>query len=385
MKISIIGAGIGGLSTALALKKYRPDIEVEIFESSFELKDIGAGLALAANAVIAFERLGIKEKVLAVSNILKRFQILTKKGNVINETDNLAVNKALNTISSFSIHRADLQKILIKETSDIKLNLNKRATSFSSFNSKVSIEFADDAHIETEFVIAADGIRSVFRHHLIPNSAIRFAGYTCWRGVTDNLPSNVDPSLATETWDKGKRFGIVPLFGDHIYWFACINSTVIQNKYFSSFKKEELVEKFQDFHDPVREVINLTNSKNILWNDIIDFKPVNHFAFDNILLLGDAAHAATPNMGQGACQAIEDAVILGKTLQKISDIREAFKVYEQKRIKRTTFVVNRSWQLGKIAQLDNPVLAGLRNIIFRLIPKSMSKRQIAEILNVDFD
>jgi 2-polyprenyl-6-methoxyphenol hydroxylase-like FAD-dependent oxidoreductase len=189
---------------------------------------------------------------------------------------------------------------------------------------------------------------------------------------------------ASETWGPGKRFGIVPLRDGRVYWFACLNAAKQRDVRMAAFSKTELLATFGDLHAPIADIIKATQPTKILWNDIIDFAPVQQFAFGRVLLLGDAAHATTPNMGQGACQAIEGAAILGKTLAEQGDIATAFQVFEQKRLKRTAMVVNRSWQLGKLAQLENPLLAGLRNFFFRRIPDSMNERQVRELIDVEF-
>ncbi len=392
MKISIIGAGIGGLTTAIALRKYRPDLDLEIFEGSPELKAAGAGLALAANAVAAFDQIGVKDEVLAVSNVLEGFRVLDPKGRLITQTNNIAINHNLQTISNFSVHRADLQRVLLAQIPDVQVHLNKRVWDFRSDGNCEHIRFADGSETSTDYVIAADGIHSVFREKLLPQSKIRYAGYTCWRGVTsghkdlpgfENLPS-LNPKTASETWGLGKRFGIVPLTSGRVYWFACLNAPKQKDERFAAVGKTELLEIFRDFHAPVPEIIGATEPGKILWNDIIDFSPVEKFAFGRVLLLGDAAHATTPNMGQGACQAIEDAAVLGKMMAKISDPKAAFRDFEQVRLKRTSFIVNRSWQLGKIAQLNNPILATLRNSILRLMPESMNERQVKTLLEVEF-
>ncbi len=385
MKIAIIGAGIGGLTTAITLKKYRPDLEIDVYESSPALEAVGAGLMLAANAVLAFEQLDMKDKVLAVGHIIEKFQILDKKGRLITETDNIAVNRTFHTINNFSVHRADLQRILLNEIEDTRLHLNKKVDTFASDHTKVNVRFQDETSVEADFVVATDGIHSVFRRNLLPDVPLRFAGYTCWRGITHRLPSNFDVLVASETWGEGKRFGIVPLADGRIYWFACLNASQAKDEQFARFTQEQLMQSFEHFHAPISEILTLTDPKDILWNDIIDFKPLDRFAFDSVLLLGDAAHTTTPNMGQGACQAIEGAVILGKTLQQTSDIAMGFKAFEEKRIQRTKFIVDRSYQIGKIAQLSNPLLTRARDFAFRLIPAKANERQIKKILDVRFD
>ncbi len=393
MKITIIGAGIAGLTTAIALRKYRPDIELEIFEGSPELRPVGAGLVLAANAVMAFDSLGIKDTVLAVGNVLEHFEILDATGRVITHNDNLAINRDLQTISNFSVHRADLQQVLLAQLPGVPVQLDKKASDFWQEADGVRIRFADGTETRTDYVVATDGIHSAFRHQLLPQSKTRYAGYTCWRGVTEaevqdlsgfkNL-TGLGLTGASETWGPGKRFGIVPLRDGRVYWFACLNAAKQRDERMAAFSKTELLATFGDLHAPIADIIKATQPTKILWNDIIDFAPVQQFAFGRVLLLGDAAHATTPNMGQGACQAIEGAAILGKTLAEQGDIATAFQAFEQKRLKRTTMVVNRSWQLGKLAQLENPLLAGLRNFFFRRIPDSMNERQVRELIDVEF-
>lgn len=385
MKIAVIGAGIGGLTTAIALRKYCPQWTVELYERSEVLRAAGAGLALGANAVLGFEQLGIQTQVLAQSNILEKFQILDGKGRIISETNNISINKNLHTVSNFAIHRADLQQVLLECLGDVPIHLNKKVIDFQQTPDGVQISFADDTATRADFVIATDGIHSIFRQHLLPTSVTRFAGYTCWRGVTDSLPTDFDIRKASETWGRGKRFGIVPLTNHRIYWFACANAAQAQDPHFATFGKSEILQHFGDMHAPIADIIQLTDPQRILWNDIIDLQPIQQHAFGNILLLGDAAHATTPNMGQGACQAIEGAVILGKMLAKNTNISQVVRQFEQKRLPRVQMIVNRSWQIGKVAQLENSLLMGVRNLLLRCVPTRANEHQIKQILNVDFE
>lgn len=393
MKTTIIGAGIAGLTTAIALRKFRPDLNLEIYEGSTELRAAGAGLGLGANAVLGFEQIGLKDAVLAVSKVLESFQILDPKGRVITQSDNLAINRNLQTISNFAVHRADLQQVLLAQIPGVAIHLDKRVWDFRQHENGVQIRFADGTSTQSDYVIATDGIHSIFRQMLLPESKIRFAGYTCWRGVVGgnydfpnfkNLDDIMQGKTASETWGLGKRFGIVPLPNDRIYWFACLNATSQKDQRFAAFGKKELLESFGNLHAPIPEIIAATDPTKILWNDILDFSPVKKFAFNRVLLLGDAAHATTPNMGQGACQAIEGAIVLGKTLARIADPKLAFQAFEQLRLPRTAQIVNRSWALGKIAQLHNPYLAKLRNSVMRLVPQQVNEKQVKDLLAVEF-
>jgi 2-polyprenyl-6-methoxyphenol hydroxylase-like FAD-dependent oxidoreductase len=248
-------------------------------------------------------------------------------------------------------------------------------------NDSVIIKFGDGSIHETNFLIAADGIHSPIRKKLLPQTEPRYAGYTCWRAVIDNTHLNL--SETSETWGTKGRFGISPLKDNKIYWYACINAPQ-NDASLKSFKVRDLQNHFKDFHAPIPEILSATKDENLIWNDIIDLKPIDHYAFGNIVLIGDAAHATTPNMGQGACQAIEDAVILADELQKDSNIQKAFAQFEQRRLKRTHYIVNRSWTIGKVAQLQNKTLASLRNAMFKLLPTSAGEHQLKRLYEVDF-
>ena len=122
----------------------------------------------------------------------------------------------------------------------------------------------------------------------------------------------------------------------------------------------------------------------MIWNDIVDLDPISQFAFDRILLVGDSAHATTPNMGQGACQAIEDAVVLKEEIAAATNPLQAFKNFEKRRLPRTHKIVHASWKLGQIGQLQNCCLRAIRNFVFRRMPASIGRKQLEFLFQVDF-
>lgn len=379
MHYTILGGGIAGLTAAIALKQM--GIEATIFEAAPTIKPVGAGLVLAANAIKAYRRLGIAEKIIAKGQALSTLQILNQRGKVLTSADAIAISKKYD-LHNFAIHRAALHETLLAELDPKQLIVNKKAIGFKRLaDEKVIISFADGSTYITDYLIVADGIHSAIRQQLLPESTPRYSGYTCWRAVIDN--PGLQLNTATETWGKGSRFGIVPLAGDKIYWFACMNAP--QNDPINrTMKVADLQQLFQDFHHPVPTILKNTKDTALIWNDIIDLKPISQFAFGNVILIGDAAHATTPNLGQGACQAIEDAIILADELKKHNTPSAAFAAFEKRRIPRTHYVVNTSWSMGKIAQWSHPFLVALRNALFKLLPERVNENQMKRVLEVDF-
>jgi 2-polyprenyl-6-methoxyphenol hydroxylase-like FAD-dependent oxidoreductase len=244
------------------------------------------------------------------------------------------------------------------------------------------LHFQDGTMHETDYLIAAEGIHSVVRRYVLPDCKPRYAGYTCWRAVIDN--SKLWLNECSETWGSKGRFGIVPLADNKIYWFACVN-TVANNTAIKNYTVPDLQKQFAGYHYPVEAILKATKNENLIWADINDLKPINRYAFNNILLIGDAAHATTPNLGQGACQAVEDAVILAAAIKNNSDTTAAFKKFEQRRLKRTHWIVNTSRRIGKIAQLEQKQLIRIRNFILKNIPQSVNDRQFKKLYNTDFN
>jgi 2-polyprenyl-6-methoxyphenol hydroxylase-like FAD-dependent oxidoreductase len=378
-RVAITGAGIAGLSAAIALRNI--GIEAVVFESAPVLKPLGAGLALAANAVKAFDYLGIAKEVVRNGKVLPSFTIYDQQGKVITKNDSLQLNEKYGT-SNLTIHRADLHKVLLSKLDKSSIQLNKKVVDYVKNGDEVSIKFQDGTSYETDYLIVADGIHSPLRKKLLPDSLPRFAGYTCWRAIIENVEPGVVE--ASETWGTDGRFGIVPLANNKIYWFACLNSSQ-DNEVYKNYTVEDLRLHFKDFHGSIPAILKKTKNENLIWNDIIDIKPIHQYAFDNILFIGDAAHATTPNMGQGASQAIEDAAFLLSEVKKTSDFTVAFKRFEERRLERTHYITNTSWKIGRAAQIENKVLAAIRNMVFRLIPDGLNERQFKLLYNVSFD
>jgi 2-polyprenyl-6-methoxyphenol hydroxylase-like FAD-dependent oxidoreductase len=380
-QFAIAGGGIGGLSLAIAMQ--RKGYDVTVYESASVMKPLGAGLALAANAIKAFHEIGIGPEILKAGRKLKSLQIKDEKGIILSSANSEQLADKLGVTNNFTIHRADLHEVLLSRLKPGSIQLGKGILDFTQDDDKVVLKFADGSIVATDYLIAADGIHSKIRKKLLPESTPRYAGYTCWRAVIENVPKGFDFETTSETWGSEGRFGIAPLSNNRVYWFACVNAPQ-NDPIMKEFKTEDLISWFRNFHEPIPQLLKQTRNDQLIWSDIIDLKPLKQFAFDKVVLIGDSAHATTPNMGQGACMAIEDAVILANMIEASENAEIAFKLFESKRIARTTRIVENSWSLGKVAQLRNPILVGLRNTAVKWTPSSVTEKQMKFITDISF-
>lgn len=371
--VTIIGAGIGGLTTALTLKQ--KGLNVKIFESSAEIKPVGAGIILANNAMQVFQKLGIQDKIEKAGNKISYMKITDTQLNDISVVGLTEYEKKY-SVHNIAIHRGELQKILVKEIGYDNINLSKRLSKIEK-KALFKLTFEDNSTIESKVVIGADGIKSVVRNQLFEETTLRNAHQKCWRGICEiDLPQKYHNEL-NEAWGKGKRFGFVKITSKKVYWYALINS--------KNAKSEEvnLTEMFKEFHCDILNIISATTKEQIIISDIIDLKPITKWQNENVCLIGDAAHATTPNLGQGACQAIEDAYVLGKLLDTGIAIENTFKEYESLRRKKAHTIVNTSWTVGKLAQIENGLGISLRNFVMRNLPKSANKKQMDMIFKLN--
>lgn len=377
--IVIIGGGIGGLCVALSLQQ--KGFKITLYEAAKELKPVGAGLGVGSNALSALIRLGVGEEIVRHGNILNKMTIQSDLGQTINEVDFASISREFG-VDNVMIHRADLHAVLLNGLKEGTVHLNKRCVDFAQDSQGATVTFEDGDSRRSDLVIAADGVHSLFRKKLLTDSSERYAGYTCWRSVVSFQEDAVQTEVSTETWGQQGRFGIVPLARNRIYWFACINAPK-NDVDKSSYKVGDLLAVFKNYPQPIPEIIQLTKDNQLLHDDILDIQPLSRFVFGHVVLIGDAAHATTPNMGQGAGQAMEDALVLANCLERHNDLSEAFQAYQDKRVQRSRKVIKLSRQIGDVAQWNHPWSMTLRNTVFKLIPSSMLTKRLKFLYDMD--
>jgi len=375
-RVLIAGAGVGGLVTAIALR--RAGFEVSVFERASELVEVGAGLTLWANAMTSLRRIGCGHILESVGKPIRASHILSWRGDTLAEMPLDALARRFG-VPMVATHRAELQAALLAEAGPDVVRTGAACTSFHQHDAQVWAHLASGEQIPGDLLIGADGIRSSVRAQLFGAPPPRYAGYTAWRGVVSLALPQWDEAIATETWGAGMRFGLVPLTGGRFYWFATMNAPEGARDT-PGGRKRELLDRFSAWHDPIPAVIAATDEVAILRNDIYDRPPIASWSRGRVALLGDAAHATTPNMGQGACQAMEDAVALVAHLGAADTLASALHAYEAQRVRRANAITRQSLRLGQVGQWENRWAVAARDAAFRALPASMLGRSLATAL-----
>lgn len=258
-----------------------------------------------------------------------------------------------------------------------RVQLGKPLSHFEERGRQVTAYFADGTSARGDLLVGTDGLHSVVRRQLRGESAPRYAGYSAWRSV---VPARLPPSQAGEYWGDGKRFGLLPLAEGHVYWF-----TVRTQPEGVKIFKQDLLHLFHGWSPPTESLIATALEEAILQNDIYDRPVLKAWGRGRVTLLGDAAHPKTSNLGQGACQALEDAVVLGQCSERGMDVAAALRRYEALRRPRTDRIVRQSRLLGTIAQGSNPLVAGFRNALFKHVLSHTQERQLRTLLSFERD
>ena len=374
-RILIVGAGIGGLTVAIALK--RAGFRVTVYERADALKAVGAGLTIQPNAVLALRRLGLGDRVERAGAPLRMGALLRADGSPLSHSE--LGEELVREVGAgiVGIHRATLHDILLDELGKDGLELGRPCAGYEPSHDEVRVRFADGSSARGAVLIGADGIRSAVRAQLVGDGEPLYAGYTSWRGVTSDrcgLPAD----FGGEMWGRGQRFGGCAIDGGRFYWFAVANAPEGERDVDAHAAKAQLVERFAGWGNRVPELLRSTPEQAIVRTDIADRLPIERWGEGRVTLLGDAAHPMTPNLGQGACQAIEDALVLSTELTRASSLEAGLRAYEAARRERANAVVTAARRLGAIAQWQNPLACAARDTLFRLTPASMVKKQLLE-------
>jgi 2-polyprenyl-6-methoxyphenol hydroxylase-like FAD-dependent oxidoreductase len=368
VKALIAGGGIAGLATGIALR--RAGLDVDVFERSPELREIGAGLMIWPNGARSLQALAVAINALTIRQI----SLCNWRGRQLIGYPVEAISERFGFDVGF-VHRADLLAALADGFGREGLHLGADVSGYEDDGAGVKVILRDGTAATGDLLVGADGLRSAVRRQLLSDGDPEYLGSTIWRGIakTDGIP--LASGSGVNWFGRGSEFLAFNLPDHRVYW-AGVTKAPRDEEPGPGGHKGDLVRHFGKWPDPVPGLIAATEAAEILRNDMYDRAPARRWSGDRVTLVGDAAHPMTPNMGQGACQALEDAVALGDSLKRATSLAGAFGLYEQQRLRRANRVVTMSRQATRGVQIDNPLLCILRDAFARALPQRVILRTL---------
>lgn len=373
--VLVVGGGIGGLVLARALA--HAGVAVDLLEQATSLRAVGAGITLGANAMRVLAELGLADAVARRGLELGTAAITDASGRTLASTDFAAI--AARHGKGYAIHRGALHEALASGLDDrVAIRCGESVASLRDRGTNgVEVETTGGDVRSYHAVIGADGLHSTVRGLAIGAFEPRYAGYTCWRwtGPADALAGSV------EMWGRGKRVGLVPLADGLVYAFLVANAPAGTPGDPEQARVGAVRRRFAEFRGDAPAVLAAMGDDDtrLLHHDICEIE-LPCWSDGAVGLLGDAAHAMTPNFGQGAAMAIEDAMVLARELVAHDDAHAALRAYERRRRARVDGLQRGARRLGEIAQWHSPVATWMRDLAVRMSPARSSVRAVERIV-----
>ena len=373
-RVAVVGAGPGGLAVGLALTLSRT-ADVTVFERRTKSDGGGLGLAVGlwSNAWGVLDALGVaadlrRDFLRATSTELCNASSTSSHLSPLNRFDLSDVFSDFDPEFRY-VHRGALRQVLesgLERAGGRPVEYGSALSSLrTTVRGTVELKFEGGRAAEFDAVVGADGVRSKVRAAVLPgdrDSAVRYSGYTCWRGLA-TFPDGVDPGLlpVRQTYGAGVRLGSCAMTRTQVHWFVCANAEAR-----GAGMREEVAEKVARWPSFAEALVGATGDADLVRTDISDRDPLWPWALRDagpVTLLGDAWHPMTPNLGQGGCVALEDALALVKAVaERPGDLAGAFRKYEQRQAPRAAFIALKSRLVGFLVQLDAPAIVALRDI-----------------------
>ncbi|WP_327266179.1 FAD-dependent monooxygenase [Streptomyces sp. NBC_01232] len=395
----VVGAGIGGLTSAVAL--HRRGWDVTVCERAPESPVTGAGIGLAPNALRALEAVGVDVSRAIGGSVPTAMGVRRPDGRWLTRAGT-ADMRARYGRAPLAVPRPALTAALAAALAPSALRYGTEVTGVDDAEGRPTVRTAAGPDLPADLVVAADGIHSPLRRaHFPAHPGLHYIGETAWRTIVD-APDLRIPAMS-ETWGPGRRFGVTPLVDGRYYLYA---TAVVPPDTGFADPRTELRQRFGSWHEPIPALLDRVGRlgpSEVLRNDLYDLAaPLPRLHHGRIAWLGDAAHAMAPNLGQGGCQAIEDAVILaallpaggepgddgngGDSAREGADgvdtaVPAALAAYTAARLDRTDAVRLRARRVGRLGVLRNPVVVAVRDLAVRATPARLALRGMDDLFN----
>lgn len=368
-RIVVVGAGIAGLATAAALQ--RCGREVSVVEERTDTS-AGAGISIWPNALAALDHIGVGDEVRQAGGRVTAGALRWRDGSWLCRPANQRLVTALGE-PMVVVQRSVLRDILTAALAPGTVEYGRSVTTVA-VNGEVRLGLSDGTARTADAVVGADGIRSVVARHLNGPLTQRYAGYTAWRGVASCA---MDPELAGETLGPGVQTGHVPMGPDRTYWFTTERAP--EGRVSPGGELPYLQRKLAGWPEPVPSMLAATSPADILRNDLYDRSRARCWARGPVAVVGDAAHPMRPHLGQGGCQALEDAAALAACVRRAGDLPAAFARFAAFRRKRVASIVREAALIGRVINARPAMLSAIAARASALMPESVLNRHLASV------
>ena len=377
LRVAIAGGGLGGPAAAAALA--RAGVEPTVFERQEKIGREGSALFIAANGVKALHDLGIGPAFGEVAQYQRDGELRTPEGRLLFRLPADLMVESLGHPNA-CIERTALRRVLLDGAGRGHVRLGAEVVGFEEDGDQVLVRLSDGSTEGFDALVGADGIGSRVRGHVLGDTQARYVGYTAWRGVCE---TDVEwpKDIGCEQWGRGQRVGFSFLGRGVWGWWA--TKLVPQGGHDpASGRAAAVARPFAGWWGPIERLIRATPDERVLRNDIFVRPPDRAWGRGRVTLLGDAAHLMTPDLGQGACQAMIDAVTLARVLKDSQGqhVPERLRGYEALRIPQCELVARRSYKLGRSAHMASRPGVALRNAIMRAIPAGLQAARLRRVI-----
>jgi 2-polyprenyl-6-methoxyphenol hydroxylase-like FAD-dependent oxidoreductase len=377
LRAMIVGAGMGGLTAAIALR--RASMDVVVLERADNLKKIqvGAGLQVRNNGMRVMQQLGLAEGVEAAGLAVERYEFLNWNGKYLGAWPVGEFGREIG-VPCVAIKRGELHRVLAEAVPPEVIQLSAACAGFTQDESGVTVRFADGREERGDVLIDASGMKSVIREQLLGENKPRYAGFTVRRAICEFEHKRIPERQFVLWYGRGARFAAYHVAPKQLYWFGLSNAEE-EGKDPEGGRKAAVQKIFRGCADPVEAIIEATPEAAMLRSDTYGHDPVDHWGQGRVTLLGDSAHSMPFTQGQGANQAMEDALVLARCLSEQKDVAAALRAYEAQRIPRTTQIAQLAWRLARVARMENPVACSVRDMMMKFVLPRIWNQQKEEL------